>query len=153
MAPYSSTLTWKIPWTKEPGRLQSMGSLRVGHDWATELNWITICSDFRAQESKVCHCFHCFPIYWPWSGGTRCHDLSFWMLSFKPIFPLCSFTLINRLFSFSLLFAIKIVSSAYFSLLIFLPAILIPACGSSSLAFLMMYFAYKFNKQRDFNKL
>ena len=32
MAPYSSTLAWKIPWTEEPGRLQSMGSLRVGHD-------------------------------------------------------------------------------------------------------------------------
>ena len=33
MAPHFSTLTWKIPWTEEPGRLQSMGSLRVGHDW------------------------------------------------------------------------------------------------------------------------
>ena len=32
MAPYSSTLAWKIPWMEEPGRLQSMGSLRVGHD-------------------------------------------------------------------------------------------------------------------------
>ena len=32
MAPRSGTLAWKIPWTKEPGRLQSMGSLRVGHD-------------------------------------------------------------------------------------------------------------------------
>ena len=32
MAPHSSTLAWKIPWTEEPGRLPSMGSLRVGHD-------------------------------------------------------------------------------------------------------------------------
>ena len=32
MAPHSSTLSWKIPWMEEPGRLQSMGSLRVGHD-------------------------------------------------------------------------------------------------------------------------
>ena len=32
MAPHSSTLAWKIPWTEEPGRLQSMGSLRVGHN-------------------------------------------------------------------------------------------------------------------------
>ena len=32
MAPHSSTLAWKIPWTEEPGRLQSMGSLRVGYD-------------------------------------------------------------------------------------------------------------------------
>ena len=35
MAPHSSTLAWKIPWMEEPGRLQSMGSLRVGHDRAT----------------------------------------------------------------------------------------------------------------------
>ena len=40
MAPHSSTLAWKIPWTEEPGRLQSMGSLRVGHDWATSLSRI-----------------------------------------------------------------------------------------------------------------
>ena len=40
MAPHSSTLAWKIPWTEEPGGLQSMGSLRVGHDWATSLSCI-----------------------------------------------------------------------------------------------------------------
>ena len=39
MAPHSSTLAWKIPWMEEPGRLQSMGSLTVGHDWATSL-WL-----------------------------------------------------------------------------------------------------------------
>ena len=38
MAPHSSTLAWKIPWMEEPGRLQSMGSLRVGYDWATSLS-------------------------------------------------------------------------------------------------------------------
>ena len=38
MAPHSSTLAWKIPWTEEPGRLQSMGLLRVGHDWVTSLS-------------------------------------------------------------------------------------------------------------------
>ena len=38
MAPHSSTLAWKIPWAEEPGMLQSMGSLRVGHDWATSLS-------------------------------------------------------------------------------------------------------------------
>ena len=38
MAPHSSTLAWKIPWTKEPGGLQSMGSLRVRHDWVTSLS-------------------------------------------------------------------------------------------------------------------
>ena len=38
MAPHSSTLAWKIPWTEEPSGLQSMGSLRVGHDSATSLS-------------------------------------------------------------------------------------------------------------------
>ena len=38
---------------------------------------VTICSDFGAPKNKVSHCFHCFPIYFPWSDGTRCHDLSF----------------------------------------------------------------------------
>ena len=41
MAPHSSTLAWKIPWMEEPGRLQSMGSLRVEHDWATSLSLFT----------------------------------------------------------------------------------------------------------------
>ena len=41
MAPHSSTLAWKIRWTEEPGRLQSMGSLRVGHDWAPSLSLLT----------------------------------------------------------------------------------------------------------------
>ena len=41
MAPYSSTLAWKIPWMEEPGRLQSMGSQRVRHDLATSLSLFT----------------------------------------------------------------------------------------------------------------
>ena len=41
MATHSSTLAWKIPWTEEPGRLQSMGSQRVRHDWATSLSLFT----------------------------------------------------------------------------------------------------------------
>ena len=41
MAPHSSTLAWKIPWMEKPGRLQSMGSLRVGHDWVTSLSLFT----------------------------------------------------------------------------------------------------------------
>ena len=41
MAPHSSTLAWKIPWTGEPGRLQSRGLLRVGHDWETSLSLFT----------------------------------------------------------------------------------------------------------------
>ena len=74
--------------------------------------------------------------------------LVFWMLSFKTTFLLSSFTFIKRLFSSSLS-AIRVVSSAYLRLLMFLPAILIPAYASSSPAFLMMYFAYKLNKQGD----
>ena len=75
--------------------------------------------------------------------------LVFWMLSFKSAFSLSSFTFIKGLFSSSLLSAIRVVSSAYQRLLIFLPAVLIPACASSSAAFLMMYSACKLNKQGD----
>ena len=75
--------------------------------------------------------------------------LVFWMLSFKPAFSLSSFTFLKRLFSSSLLSAIRVVSSAYLRLLIFLPAFLIPACASSSLAFCIMYSRYKLNKQGD----
>ena len=67
------------------------------------------------------------------------------MLSFKPTFSLSFFTFTKRLFSSSSLSAIRVVSSAYLRLLIFLPAILIQACASSSLALLMMYSAYKLN--------
>ena len=53
MATHSSTLAWRIPWTEEPGRLQSMGSQRVGHDWATSL----------------CQCRRCRrPGFNPWVG-------------------------------------------------------------------------------------
>src|SRR5574341_566214 len=65
------------------------------------------------------------------------------MLSFKPNFSLSSFTFIKRLFISSSLSAIRVVSSAYLRLLIFLPAILIPACASFSPEFLLMYsFSY-----------
>ena len=75
--------------------------------------------------------------------------LVFWMLSFKPTFSLCSFTYIKRFFGSSLISAIRVVSSAYLRLLIFLLAILIPACASSNPAFHMMYSTYKLNKQSD----
>ena len=95
--------------------------------------------------SIVCHCPHPF-----------CHELMgqdamifiFWMLSFKPAFSL-SFTFIKRLFSSSLLSAIRVVSSAYLKLPIILPEILIPVCALSSLAFCMVYSAHKLNKQGD----
>ena len=78
--------------------------------------------------------------------------LVFWRLSFKPTFSLSSFTFIKRLFSSSSLSAIRVVSSAYLRLLIFLQEILITACASSSPAFLMMYSAYKLNKQGNINQ-
>jgi len=88
-------------WMERPGVLQSMGSQRVRHDWATKLNWTEL--------------------------------------------ALSSFTFIRRLFSSSLLSAIRTVTSAYLRLLIFLLAILIPACDSSNPAFCMMYSAWKLN--------
>ena len=57
VAPHSSTLAWKIPWTEEPGRLQSMGSLKVGLDRATLLSLFTFrkersLSEIWSKESK-----------------------------------------------------------------------------------------------------
>src|SRR5574337_934050 len=89
------------------------------------------------------------PSIWHEVMGLDAMILVFLMLSFKPAFSLSSFTFIKRLFSSSSLSAIRVMPSAYLRLLIFLPAILIPACASSSPAFLMMYSAYKLNKQGD----
>ena len=89
------------------------------------------------------------PSVWHEVMGLVVMILVFWMLSFKPIFSLSSFTFIKRLFSSSLLSAIRVVSSAYLRLLIFLLVMLIPAYASSSLAFLMMSSACKLNKQSD----
>ena len=89
---------------------------------------LTVCSDFGAQENKICHCFHFFPIYLPWSDGNGyAMILDFWMLSFKPAFSLSFFMLIKSLFSSSSLSAFRVVSYANLRL-IFLPAILIPVC-------------------------
>ena len=74
--------------------------------------------------------------------------LAFWMLTFEPTFSLSSVTFPRKLFS-SLLYAIRVVSSTYLRLLIFLPTILIPACTSFRPVFLMMYSADKLNKQGD----
>jgi len=122
----SRFLTVFLPW--------SMGSFNFKAE-------VTIHSAFGAQEIKVSHCF---PIYLSWSDGTIHQDLTFWMLSFKWTLSISSFTCIKKLFSSPSLSAIRVVSSAYLRWLIFLPAILIPACASSSLAFPMMYSAYTF---------
>ena len=71
------------------------------------------------------------------------------MFSFKSAFSVFSFTFPKKLFSSSSLSAISLVPSAYLRLLIFLPAMLIPACSSSILVFHMMYSAYKLNEQGD----
>ena len=67
---------------------------------------VTIHSDFGAQENKICHCFHFFPIYLPWSDGIRCHDLSIecWVLSqlfHSPLSPSSRGSWVPLHFSFS----------------------------------------------------
>ena len=86
----------------------------------------------------------CHEVVWP-----DAMIFVFWKLSFKPAFSLFSLTFIKRLFSSSSLSAIKVLSSAYQSLMIFLLAILIPAYDLSSPAFHMMFSAYKLNEQGD----
>ena len=75
--------------------------------------------------------------------------LVFWILSFKPAFFTLLFHFYQEVLQFLFAFCQRMVSSAYLRLLIFLPAVLIPACASSSLAFCMMYSAYRLNKQVD----
>ena len=106
---------------------------------------VTICSDFGAPKIKSATVSTVSPSFCQevmdhmlWSYFSEC-----WALS-----TLSSFTFIKRLFSSSLS-VIRVVSSAYLRWLIFLPAISIPACASSSPAFLMMYSAYKLDKQGD----
>ena len=70
MAPHYSTLAWKIPWMEEPGRLQSMGSLRVKHDWATSLPLFTFIHWRRKWQPT--------PLFLPgesqgWGGQVGCH--------------------------------------------------------------------------------
>ena len=68
MASHSSTLNWKIPWMEEPGGLQSMGSLRVGHDWATSILLFTFTFHFHALEKEMAT--HCSCLENPRDGGT-----------------------------------------------------------------------------------
>ena len=128
----------------------------VGHSFSSKeqtsfnlMAAINICSDFGAQENKICHCFQCFPINLPWSDGTRCHDHSVLNVEFQANFFTLLFHFHQEALWFFSLSAIRVVSSAYLRLLIFYPAILITACASSSTAFLKMYSAHKLNKQGD----
>ena len=79
--------------------------------------------------------------------GPNAMILVFWTLNFKPAFSLSSLTFIKRFFSSSSFSVIRVISSVYLRLLIVLPAILISACTSSSLAFHIMYSAHGLNKQ------
>ena len=63
MAPQSITLAWKILWTEEPGRLQSMGSLRVRHDCATSLSLFTLMHWRRKWQPT--------PVFWPGESQGR----------------------------------------------------------------------------------
>ena len=56
VAPHSSTLAWKFPWMEEPGGLQSMGSLRVGHDWETSLHFSLLCMGEGNGNPLQCSC-------------------------------------------------------------------------------------------------
>ena len=100
---------------------------------------ITICTDFEAPKIKSLTVFIVSPSICHEVMGPDATILIFWMLSFKPTFSLSSLTFIKRLFSSSLS-AIRVVSSAYMRVLIFLPAVLIPACASST-PFHIMYSA------------
>ena len=114
------------------------------------ISWLQSPSAVILEPKKIMsHCFHCFPIYLPWSDETGCHNLSFLNVEYSASFFTLFFHPHQRLLSSSSLSAIRAVLSAYLRLLIFLPAILIPACASSSPGFLMMYSAYKMNKQGD----
>ena len=109
---------------------------------------VMVHGDFGAQEKKVCHCFHFFPFNLLWSDGTRCHDLHFfesWVLSQlfnSPLLPSSRGSLVPLHFLPSEWYYLHIK-------LVFLLAILIPACDSSSPTFCMMYSVYKLNKQGD----
>ena len=88
---------------------------------------VIICSDFGYLKNKICHFLYFFSFIFPWSDGTRWHKLSFLNVEFQATLLTLIFTIIKRLFSSSLLSAIRVVLSAYLRWLIFLLAGLIPA--------------------------
>ena len=108
MATNSSTLAWKIPWTEEPGMLQSMGSQRVGHDWGTSLTRLVITFLPRSKRLLISRLQSPFAVILEprkiksdtvsTVSPPICHEvmgpdamiLVFWMLSFKLIFSLSS---------------------------------------------------------------
>ena len=123
----------------------SLDLLQLSFKEQASLNFksaVTIRNDFGAQENKICHYFHFPPSIYHKIRGPDAMIFVFWMLSFNPTFSLSPFTM---LYISSSLSAIRVVSFTYLRLLIFLLSILIPACDSYSLAFHIMYSAYKLN--------
>ena len=103
------------------------------------ISWMQSTSVVILEPPKiVCYYFHCFPIYCHEVMGPDAMILVFWMLSFKPTFSL---------FSSSSFSSIRVVSSTYMWLLIFLLTILIPTCASYSPELCIMFSLYKWNKQ------
>ena len=85
MAPHSSILAWKIPWTEEPGRLQSMGSQRVRHNWVTSLSLMetqTWRTDLWTQCGKGEWGVH-------WEGGIKTYTLPYVKLDSQWEFAVC----------------------------------------------------------------
>ena len=109
-----------------------MGSWRVGHDWATSLSLFTFAFHFHALEKEMATHSSVLALRIPGPaepGGLPCLGSHRVGLNWSDLAAAAA--------------------STYLRLLIFLPAIFIPACASSSPAFLMMYSAYKLNKQGD----
>ena len=115
---------------------------------------VTIHSGFGAQENKVCHCFHCFPIYLPWSDETRCQDLHFFNGEFQANFFTLLFHLSKR--SKSSLVPLHFLPLEwyhwhiwgcwYFFCQSWLQLVIHP---SIAYEFCIMYSAYKLNKKGD----
>ena len=84
MATHSGTLAWKIPWTEKPGRLQSMGSQRVGHNWATSL--------FTFSFTLLCNILQWLPNTWKIKSS-----LYTMLYSACVIWPLLSYRLLSLL--------------------------------------------------------
>ena len=126
MATHSSTIAWKIPWTEEPGRLQSMGSLRVRHDRATSLSLLTFMHwrkkwqptpVFLPGESVGCHLWGCrvghdwsdlaaaaagqvfciMSFYWDLTNVFLTIRLGLWVLQRKITKVKCNFHILSKI--------------------------------------------------------
>ena len=113
MATHSSILAWRIPWTEEPGRLQSTGSQRVGHNWATSPSFLHL-HELTTMKSLVTVCHHTELLayyYWRYS---LCYHYIMWFIYFRMNFiPLNSFHLHRPPFHLSRTLATTIFSVSF----------------------------------------